>query len=73
MISTNATVMNGNESTMRKAVIRVIQVKTGRRIMVMPGARILIIVTMKFSEAAIEATPSNWSPIIHMSTEWSGV
>ena len=38
---------------MRKDVTSVIQVKTGRRIIVIPGARRLMIVTMKLSAAAM--------------------
>ena len=63
MTSTSAIVMKGKERTIRNEVNRVIQVNTGRRIMVRPGARMLMIVTMKFREAAIEATPSNCSPM----------
>ena len=42
---------------------RVIHTNTGSLIIVMPGARMLIIVTMKFSDAAMEATPRSCSPI----------
>ena len=57
-------VMKGKESTMRKDVMSVIHTKTGNRIIVMPGARMLMIVTMKFSEAAIDATPRSCRPMI---------
>ena len=42
-------------------------------IMVIPGARRLMIVTMKFRAAAMEATPSSCRPITHMSTAWVGL
>ena len=63
MTSTSAMVMKGKDRTMRKEVTSVIQTNTGSRIMVIPGARMLMIVTMKFSEAAMDATPSNWRPM----------
>ena len=49
--------MAGKARMMRKLTINVIQVKTGSLIMVMPGARILIIVVMKLNEASSEARP----------------
>jgi hypothetical protein len=61
--STSAIVMAGKERMIRKEVTSVIHVNTGSRIIVMPGARMLMIVTMKFSEAAIDATPRSCSPI----------
>ena len=73
MTSTSAIVIAGKERMIRKEVISVIQVKTGSRIMVMPGARRLMIVTMKFSAAAIEATPSIWSPSTQKSVAWVGL
>ena len=48
-------VIAGKERMRRKEVNNAIHVNTGRRIIVMPGARMLMIVTMKLSEAAIEA------------------
>ena len=56
-------VMKGKDRTTRKEVTSVIQTNTGSRIMVIPGARMLMIVTMKFSEAAMDATPSSWRPM----------
>ena len=56
----------------RNEVKSVIHVNTGRRIIVMPGARRLMIVTMKLSAAAIDATPSSWRPMTHMSMAWVG-
>ena len=37
------------------------------RISDMPGARMLMIVTMKLNAPAIEATPSTWRPSIQKS------
>ena len=52
-----ATARTGSASTISTDVIKVIHVNTGNLNMVMPGARRLIIVTMKLSPAAIDATP----------------
>jgi len=69
MSSTSAMVIAGKERMMRKAVKSVIQVNTGRRIMVRPGARMLMIVTMKFSDPMTEETPRIWRPMIQRSVE----
>ena len=58
MSSTKAIVMAGKARMIRKLTIRVIQVKTGILIMVMPGARMLMIVVMKLKEARRLASPS---------------
>ena len=50
----------GNARISRKLTTRVIQVNTGSFIMVIPGARILIMVVMKLKEAKREATPRIW-------------
>jgi len=60
--NTSATVITGNAVTMMIWVTRVIQVKTGSRIIRMPGARRLMMVTRKLNPAAREAMPSTWSP-----------
>ena len=73
MISTSAIVIAGKERMMRNDVKSVIHVKTGRRIIVMPGARRLMMVTMKLSAAAMEATPSSCRPMTHMSIAWVGL
>ena len=67
-IRIRAMVMAGKAMTIRMEVISVDQVKIGMRIMVMPGARMLMIVTMKLNAAAIDATPSTWRPSIQKST-----
>ena len=53
------TVIGGNASTTRNCTTRVIQTKTGIRMSVMPGARMLRIVTMKFTPAITEDAPSS--------------
>ena len=67
MSSMSATVIAGNARMISTAVTRVIQVKTGRRIMVMPLARMLMMVQMKLKEAASEAMPRIWMPMIQKS------
>ena len=67
--STSAIVIAGNERMIRKDVTSVIQVNTGTRIIVIPGARMLMIVTMKFKEPAIDDTPRSCKPITQKSTE----
>ena len=59
---TSATVITGNAVIMRNDVTSVIQVNTGSRIIFMPGARRLRIVTMKLNPAASDAMPRIWSP-----------
>jgi len=53
----NATVMTGNAISSSTWVMKLIQVNIGIRISFMPGARMLMMVTKKFSAAAIEAMP----------------
>ena len=67
MSSMSATVIAGKARMISTAVTRVIQVKTGRRIMVMPLARMLMMVQMKLKEAASEAMPRIWMPMIQKS------
>src|SRR5579875_2824382 len=55
---TAAAVRLGRAKSSRNEVIMVIQTKSGIRLIVIPGARILKIVTTKFSEPAIDETPS---------------
>src|SRR2546421_7467351 len=72
---TLAAVRLGIAKSSRKAVIRVIHVNNGIRLIVIPGARILRIVTTKLSEPAIEEIPrrsipssqkSSFKPGVHM-------
>jgi len=51
------TVIIGNANTTRNCTTRVIHTNTGSRIMVMPGARMLRMVTMKLKPAARDETP----------------
>ena len=53
----SATVRTGSERMSRNATTSVIQTKTGSRIIVMPGARMLMMVTAKFSAAISDETP----------------
>ena len=71
MSSTRAIVMAGNDKMIRNAVISVIHVKTGRRIIVMPGARRLMMVTMKLREPMTEETPRICRPMTQRSVEMS--
>ena len=59
--------MAGNAKTIKRETTNVIQVKTGMRIIFIPGARILIIVTTKFIAADSEAIPRICRPIIQKS------
>ena len=65
--SIRPTVKTGNANTSSREIIRVIQVNTGMRIRVIPGARILRIVTMKLQAAAKDETPSTCNPHIKKS------
>ena len=65
--------MAGSEKSSRKATTSDIQANTGIRSMVIPGARMVKAVAMKLTEEAIEATPSNWSPIDQKSIRTTSV
>ena len=73
MTSTSAMAIAGSARMSRKLVTSAIQVNTGRRIIVRPGARRLMIVTIKFSDAMMEESPSTWMPSTQKSVERSGV
>ena len=62
MSSTSATVITGKAVITRNWVTSVIQLNTGRRIIFIPGARMLRIVTMKLKPAASDAMPRIWRP-----------
>src|SRR4029077_1518717 len=70
--STSATVITGNARMIRNDVTSVIHVNGGMRMSFMPGARRLMIVTMKLNAAASEAMPRIWSPIAQKSTPCVG-
>ena len=59
--------ITGKANTKRIAVMKLIQVNRGRRIIVIPGALILITVTIKLNEAANEAIPRICKLIIQKS------
>ena len=69
----SATVMTGKASTSRKDVMSVIHVKSGIRISDMPGARMLIMVTMKLKAAASDAMPSTCRLIAQKSMPCPGL
>lgn len=73
MSATSAMVIAGNDRTIRKAVTNVIHVNTGNRIMVMPGARKLMMVTMKLRDPMTDETPRTCSPMIQRSVDISVV
>ena len=54
----------GSAARMRNEFTKVIHVKSGRRVMVIPGARSVMIVTMKLMAAPIVEIPSAKSPRI---------
>jgi hypothetical protein len=59
----------GRESKRRMAVINTDQTKRGIRSIVIPLARILIVVVIKFTAPRIEETPAKWSEKMAKSTE----
>ena len=64
----SATVMTGKASSSSTWVMKLIQVNIGMRMSFMPGARMLRMVTKKFTAAASEAMPRIWRPSIQKST-----
>ena len=64
--------ITGNAKMIRKAVTSVIQAKTGIRMSFMPGARRLMMVTMKLNAAASDEMPRTCRPIAQKSTPWPG-
>ena len=63
----SATVMIGIANRVRNATTSIIQTNTGMRMSVMPGARRLMIVTMKLIAADVEPMPSMISPTVQKS------
>jgi hypothetical protein len=59
----------GNESNNRNAVMKTDQTNNGVRWAVIPGARMLIIVTIKFIAPKIDETPAKCRLKIAKSTE----
>src|SRR5918912_3166320 len=56
--------MNGVAMTTSREVEKLAHTSSGIRQNDMPGARIVMIVTRKFSAVAIEDAPANWTPIV---------
>src|SRR6478672_9910446 len=54
--------MNGVARTTRSEVVRLAQTSSGIRQNVIPGARMVMIVTRKLSAVAIDEAPANWTP-----------
>src|SRR5439155_1532589 len=64
--------MGGKARAIRNCTTSVIHTKTGMRIIVMPGARMLRIVTMKLIAAITDETPRIWRLRIQKSTPRPG-
>jgi hypothetical protein len=62
----------GIANRVRNATTVIIQTKTGMRKKVMPGARMLITVTMKLTAEVTDPMPSMISPIVQKSGPWPG-
>jgi hypothetical protein len=58
----SAAVMIGSANRVRNATTVIIHVKTGMRMSVIPGARMLMIVTMKLIADVVDPMPSITSP-----------
>ena len=56
--------MNGVASTTSEVVVKFAQTSSGMRQNVMPGARIVMIVTRKLSAVMIELAPAHWTPML---------
>ena len=57
-----APAMNGVAATTSSEVERLAQTSSGIRQKVIPGERIVMIVTRKLSAVAIDEAPANWTP-----------
>ena len=55
--------MNGVAITTSSEVVKFAQTSSGMRQKVMPGARIVMIVTRKLSAVAIDEAPAHWTAI----------
>src|SRR5690554_6551936 len=60
-----AAARGGNAMSTRRLVMRVFQVKIGMRHIVMPGARIVMMVVMKFTAPRIVPNPLSARPNTH--------
>jgi hypothetical protein len=59
----------GNDNNNKKVVIKIDQTNKGTRSIVMPGARMLIIVVINFIEAIMEEAPAKCKENIAKSTQ----
>ena len=64
--------MTGMANSSRNCVTSVIQVNTGIRMSVMPGARMLSTVTMRLTAPVSEAMPVMIRPMFQKSMPWLG-
>src|SRR5687768_2732532 len=55
--------MNGVAITTRSEVVKFAQTSSGMRQNVIPGARMVMIVTRKLSAVMIEDAPAHWTPM----------
>ena len=69
---TSAPVNTGKDSSTRIPVNSTFQVKSGRRNMVMPGARMHRIVVMKFTDPRMVPRPATIRPSAHRSPPMPG-
>ena len=56
--------MNGVAITTSSEVVKFAQTSSGIRQKVIPGARIVMIVTRKLSAVMIELAPAHWTPML---------
>src|SRR5205814_10542157 len=56
--------MNGVAITTSSEVVKFAQTRRGRRQKVIPGARIVMIVTRKLSAVMIDDAPAHWTPML---------
>ena len=70
--TSSAAASTGNASSTSMLVSRMFQVKIGIRNMVMPGARMQMIVVTKLTPPRIVPSPDSVRPMIHMSPPMPG-
>ena len=56
--------MNGVASTTRSEVVKFAHTSSGMRQNVIPGARMVMIVTRKLSAVMIDEAPAHWTPML---------
>ena len=57
--------MNGVASTTSSDVVKFAQTSSGMRQKVIPGARMVMIVTRKLSAVMIDDAPAHWTPMLN--------